>query len=149
MMFTRLLAFLLMAAGTLCAQGPGIMPVFSSYQRVFAIVPMIGKGTYADPIRPMFVPAGGFEQNRVTAADRGRKVRSGILSYAYQLTDDGKSAIVEFVSIDKAGLRGIIESKVAGVTVFERDKAQKSEVESAFRGKKKDFDFSKFDHKVR
>lgn len=35
----------------------------------FAIVPMIGKGTYADQSRPMFVPAGSFDQNRVTMAD--------------------------------------------------------------------------------
>ena len=47
------------AAGRLAlpvlAQGPGLIAVQASYQRAYAVVPMIGKGTVDDPIRPMFV----------------------------------------------------------------------------------------------
>jgi hypothetical protein len=150
-MFVRVLALALLMATAVKAQGPGIMAVNNSYQRVLAIVPMIGKGTGDDPIRPMFVPADGFVQNRVAnnGANQGRKARAGIISYTYQLTDDGKNAIVEFVSVDREGLRPILESKLGNVTVFERDKAKKADIETAIRGKKKDFDFGKFEHKVR
>jgi hypothetical protein len=51
--------------------------------------------------------------------------------------------------VDKEGLRPILESKIAGVTVFERDKAGKAEVDAAIRAKKRDFDLSQFNQKVR
>jgi len=139
----------LFPSSTLFAQGPGIQPVFSSYQRVYAIVPMTGAGTYADPVRPMFTPANGFQQNRVSLLDRGPKTRTGLISYTYQISDDGKSALVEFVSVDRAGLREIVESKVPGVQIFEREKASKAAIESAFRGRKREFSLSTMDQKVR
>ena len=132
------------------AQGRGIIPVHSSFERVAAIVPIIGAGTVSDPTRPMFVPAGGFQQNVRPVIDRTPASRTGIISYSYQMSDDGKSALVEFVSVDRAGLREILESKAAGVTVFERGKHDKATIEAAFKGKKKDFDFEKFSmNKVR
>jgi hypothetical protein len=138
------------------AQGPGIVPVMSSYQRVYAVVPLIGSGAYGDPIRPMFVPAGGFQQNqpsiieqRNPAAD-GKPVRTGIISYSYVPSDDGKSALVEFVSADREGLREILESKAPGVMAFERGRTGKAEIEASFKSKKRDFDLDKmFQNKVR
>jgi hypothetical protein len=147
---------LLSCAASASAQGPGIVPVMSSYQRVYAVVPLIGSGAYGDPIRPMFVPAGGFQQNqpsiieqRSPAAD-GKPVRTGIISYSYVPSDDGKSALVEFVSADREGLREILESKAPGVTAFERGRAGKAEIEASFKLKKRDFDLDKmFQNKVR
>ncbi len=131
--------FLAIAASpSLFAQGPGVIAVHSSYERSYAVVPMQGKGTMQDPIRPMFVPAEGFKQGF-----------SGIIAYSYQLSDDGKSALVEFVSTNRAGLRPILESKLPGVKAFERGRHSTAEIEAVFRAKKKDFDFSKFQNKVR
>jgi hypothetical protein len=137
------------------AQGPGIVPVMSSYQRVYAVVPLIGSGAYGDPIRPMFVPAGGFQQNQPSVIERspsaaGKAVRTGIISYSYVPSDDGKTALVEFVSADREGLREILESKAPGVIAFERGRVAKAEIEASFKSKKRDFDFDKmFQNKVR
>jgi hypothetical protein len=105
-----------------------VIAVQSSYQRAYAVVPMTGKGTVDDPIRPMFAPSRGVD-------------RKG---------DDGKFALVEFVSATRAGLRPILESKAPGVVAFEMGRHPRAEIESAFRGKKRDFDFAKFpSNKVR
>ena len=115
---------------------------------------MIGKGTNDDPLRPMFVPAGGVQAlNQPSIMERSRpgfvKPRSGIISFTAVPTDDGKSAIVEFVSMDRAGLREILESKAAGVQVFERGRQPQQAIDAAFKGRRRDFDFSKFQNKVR
>ena len=50
----RHLIAIILSAGALVAQNrvaPGNM-----YHRIYAIVPLIGAGTPADPKRPMFVP---------------------------------------------------------------------------------------------
>ena len=58
------------------------------YHRVYAVVPMVGAGTQADPKRPMLVPVPG--QN--TAGER-----PDLLGYQMQLSDNGQFALVEFV----------------------------------------------------
>ncbi len=53
----KLLLFVLFQAalfGILPAGVWGQVPAESRYERVLAIVPMVGEGTYADPRRPMF-----------------------------------------------------------------------------------------------
>ena len=57
----------------------------SSHERIMLVVPMVGSGTCADPKRPMFAPV-------ASQIDRDK---SGILAYYHELSDDGKSAIVE------------------------------------------------------
>jgi len=136
------------------AGGPGILATTTSFQRVYAIVPLVGKGTHDDPTRPMFVPADGTaSRNQPSIVERQQpgfaKPRTGIISYTAIPTDDGRSAIVEFVSMDRAGLREILESKAAGVQVFERGRQPDSAVDTVFKGRRKDFDFSKFQNKVR
>jgi hypothetical protein len=46
----------------LFAQPQSISMANSSYERILCIVPMVGTGTWADPKRPMFVPAAGLAQ---------------------------------------------------------------------------------------
>ena len=61
---------------------------------VYAVVPLTGSGTAADPKRPMFVPAQGFKPVvPVVAAGRVTAVRTGILGYHAQISDDGKYAL--------------------------------------------------------
>jgi len=64
------------------------VPPEYSHHHVWAVVPLIGTGTDADPRRPMLVPA----PNQQPAAES-----PDLLSYQMQLSDDGKWALVEFV----------------------------------------------------
>ena len=75
-----------MFTGTLFAQRS--VPPEYAYHHVWAVVPLIGTGTEADPRRPMLVPAPGQQK-----ADE----QPDLLSYQMQLSDDGKFALVEFV----------------------------------------------------
>jgi hypothetical protein len=141
--FFRLALAAGLGAAAIFAQGPGVIAVHSSQERAYAVVPMIGKGTVEDPSRPMFAPVRG-------GVRKGDGTEPELLSYSYQVSDDGKFALVEFVSATRAGLRPILESKAAGVVAFEYGRHPKVEIEAAFRGKKRDFDFAKFpSNKVR
>src|SRR5436190_18571722 len=70
-------SFLLFAAMT-AANLYGQMPVDSRnlYERVWAVVPMIGSGTYHDPKRPLYAPLPA-----ANAAERAAAGRSGILCF--------------------------------------------------------------------
>ena len=144
----RLCLSLILGSLSLLAQGRGIIPNQSSFFRAWVICPMTGSGSWDNPIRPMFVPAQGFRQNLPSVIATKAPPRTGILSYSYQTSDDGKSALVEFVSIDRAGLREILESRTAGVAVFELGRNTRAEIETAFKAKKAGFDFAKFGNKV-
>ena len=86
----RSVALLLLLINTLFAQNrvsPEMM-----YHRVWAVVPLIGSGKPDDPKRPMFVPSPAEQTAKFRKGDR-----SGIIGYSMQLSDDGQSALVEFV----------------------------------------------------
>jgi hypothetical protein len=65
------------------------------YERFYAVVPLVGKGTLVDPIRPMFAP---------TAEEIQKGDRSGIIAYHFETSDNGKLALVEFVLGDRKGI---------------------------------------------
>ncbi len=106
-----------------------------SYERVLCVVPMVGAGTAEDPRRPAYAPL-----------PRGRSAlaRDGILAFTYQVSDDGRLALVEFVAADAAAFRGVKEDSRAEVKVFERGKAKRDDIEREFRKYKKDFDLDRF-----
>jgi len=86
----RSVALLLLLINTVFAQNrvsPQMM-----YHRVWAVVPLIGTGKPDDPKRPMFVPSPAEQTAKFRKGDR-----SGIIGYSMQLSDDGQSALVEFV----------------------------------------------------
>ncbi len=107
------------------------------YERVFAILPMVGQGTWDDPKRPMFTPL----PSAVNPGDR-----SGIIAFHHEVSDDGQFALAEIVIAPTgaaavlAQLRGI--THVPGVQIFERGK--RSDIQKAFKAKKKDFDIDRF-----
>jgi len=103
----------------------------NTYSRVICIVPMVGKGTPADPRRPQYAPW----PPAATAS------RTAIIAYSHQVSDDGKSALVEFVARDRSAFQAIFNDK--SVTVFEKGKDKKSDIENALKKYKKDFDLSK------
>ena len=82
----RTLVALSVFTGMLFAQRS--VPPEYAYHHVWAVVPLVGTGTEADPRRPMLVPAPN-QQPAVEGPD--------LLSYKMQLSDDGKWALVEFV----------------------------------------------------
>ena len=141
----RTIALALMCVCTLAAQDRVASEFL--YHRVWAVVPIVGKGTADDPKRPMFVDSPTDVKARVDAAQRafqatGKKADLAappIISYTMQLTDDGKSAIVEFVGLNSQSLAFITTSKVAGVIAFERGKTTQGEIEAAFKKVKQDF----------
>ena len=99
------------------------------------MVPLVGKGTADDPRRPAFVPA---------PAPKGTPPpTNGIIGFTMVLSDDGKSALVEFVARDRAALAAILADTRPGVKVFEKGKAKRDEILLEFRKHKKDFDFER------
>jgi hypothetical protein len=105
---------------------------------VFAVVPLIGTGKPGDPKRPMFVPSDAER----AALPKG--TRPAILSYHMQVSDDGKSALVEFVGASPLDLKPISASQAPGVIAFERGKTTKAQIEAEFKKHKANFDADQF-----
>lgn len=96
------------------------------HERVLAVVPLTGAGTYADPRRPIFAPTG------VESKD------GGIIEYRWTPSDDGKYAVVEFVALDRKALQPIL-SDPRTVKAFEKGRAKKDDIERELKIYRKDF----------
>jgi hypothetical protein len=103
------------------------------YERVLAIVPLIGKGTAQDPIRPLYAPVPSFTSP---------PSRTGILGYTHVLSDDGKFALVEFVARDRSAFSAILADTTIKVWLKGRD--NRADAIAAFQQHKANFDFSHF-----
>ena len=122
-----------------CAPALGQRKVDSrnSYERVIAIVPLTGAGTWNDPKRPLHAPPPVTPAQAQAAAT----TRAGILAYSWQLADDGKSAVVEFVAQDRKAFTALLADK--NIKVFEKKKLSKQQLETEVKKHKKDFDATK------
>ena len=129
-----LLSLLILGVPPLSAQRKVNMR--NTYERIVAVVPMIGSGTPTDPRRPMYAPLPGAPLPGATLSG------AGIIAFSYQISDDGKSALVEFVARDHAGLQAILADKSLrhDVKMFEKGKDDPADIEKEFRKYKKDFD---------
>jgi hypothetical protein len=90
-------------------------------------VPMIGSGTWEDPKRPAFVRESG-------------------VPFRYELSDDGKMALVEASPrnlAEMAKLSGLIKTD-ARSKLFLPGKDKKADVEAEFKKLKKDFNAESF-----
>jgi len=105
------------------------------YERCYAVVPLVGKGTLADPKRPLYAPAPGA----ISPA-----IRTGILAFTYQTSDDGKYALVEFVARDRSAFKQILADSSPDVKSFVKGVHPREEMEAEFKKHKKDFDFDHF-----
>jgi hypothetical protein len=103
------------------------------YERVLAIVPVIGAGTLEDPVRPEYAPA---------PATMSPTSRTGILGYIHVLSDDGKSALVEYVARDRSAFNAILADTTIQAWLKGRDNI--SAALAAFQQRKANFDFSRF-----
>lgn len=106
------------------------------HDRIWAIVPLVGKGTWDDPKRPLFAP----NINRPTPGP----LANIAVSWTYQTSDDGLFALVEFVAQDLKLLNGVINDKTPGVRVFVKGKDDRATLEREFRKLKKDFSLDRF-----
>jgi hypothetical protein len=131
-----ILAFLAGIALTIPAYGQRKVAPQNLYHRVWAVVPMTGSGTEADPRRPLYAPA--------PAALSQMAARQGIVSFTSTLSDDGKFALVEFAAVDRAALLPILTDARQDVKKFEKGKATEADVLKEFRKYKKDFDLRTF-----
>lgn len=103
------------------------------YERVMAIVPVIGTGTPLDPKRPLYAPVA----QSVTPT-----ARTGILGFTYVLSDDGHFALVEFVAKDRSAFATILAD--ATIQTFLKGRDQQAAVVAAFSKLKKNFDIDHF-----
>src|SRR5215472_16729250 len=123
-MLRRLVIGVLALASVVCAQRR--VDPRNTYNRVIAVVPIVGKGTPADPKRPQYAPWPASQDP------------NGIIAFFYQPTDDGKRAVVEFIARNRAALQAILNDRT--VQVFEKGRAKKADVEGALKLVRKDFD---------
>ncbi len=65
--------------------------------------------------------------------------RDGIIAFSYQISDDGRSALVGFVARDRSGFKQILEDRRADVKIFEKGKAKRADIENELRKHKRDF----------
>lgn len=141
--FLRLLVCSTCLATTLLAQASAaIKPApkvdaRNSYSRVIAVVPIVGSGTVADPKRPKYTPWPPAKGQSPT----------DIIGYSHIVTDNGQSAIVEFVARNRSAFQAILADK--SITVFEKGKDKKNDIETALRKVKSDFSFDKYGMAVR
>jgi hypothetical protein len=106
------------------------------YERCWAVVPLTGKGTFEDPIRPMYTPLPSALKTAPGAP------RAGILGFTHVLSDDGKHALVEFIGRDRTAFKAILADP--SVTAFVKGRDKREDMEAEFKKHKKDFDFSNF-----
>lgn len=96
-------------------------------ERMIVVVPMIGKGTFDDPVRP------GLPLEQLDS-------REGI-GYRYELSDDGRSAVVYLLSARVGKLRALpakAQGLGLGLQVIEHERAGKAAVEIELRKFRKD-----------
>lgn len=105
----------------------------NAYERIFAIVPIIGAGTMDDPKRPLYAPA---------AHSIDSTARSGIIGYHFVTSDDGTLALVEFVAADRSQFKTILADST--IQTFVRGSADLAAIQSAFQPLKKDFNINNF-----
>jgi len=105
----------------------------NAYERIYAIVPIVGAGTMDDPKRPLYAPA---------AHSMNPTARTGILGYHFVTSDDGKLALVEFVAADRSHFKAILADST--IQTFIRGSADLPAIQSAFQALKKDFNINNF-----
>lgn len=100
------------------------------YHRLICLVHLVGTGTAADPIRPEFVP---------DEEEQARLGRSGIIAWTFQITDDGKMAIVHLAAVDRKAFERILADTRPEIRVFEIGKHDRATIEAEMQRHKQGF----------
>lgn len=117
------------------------------YQRVIAIVPMVGQGTEADPRRPLYAPtasavASGAASLASAASANVGSPSAAILGYTMVESDDGMFALVELVALNQSAFQTILADSTIQTFLKGRDSRQAAE--AAFQKLKKGFSIATF-----
>ncbi len=115
--------------------------------RILLVVPMVGAGTAEDPVRPLLAPiadGAGKAEGAVVGVSAKLPAEVKILSWRYEASDDGKTALLELVAKDRSALAAIKALNRSDVKIFELGKATKGEIEAEFRKVKLNFDADSF-----
>lgn len=124
----RKIAALFVLTGAL-AMAQRKVDIRNMYERVVCVVPVVGKGTFDDPRRPMFAPL-----------QTGKKdERGGIIGFSWVPSDDGQSAIVEFVARERSAFLSISGANRPDVRVFQKGRDARADIESEFKRYRKSF----------
>jgi hypothetical protein len=127
-MSQRLLVGMLALTLVVCAQRR--VDPRNTYNRVIAIVPLTGSGTATDPKRPKYAPWPVSQD------------ANGILGFVFEPTDDGKSAVVEFVAQNRAAFSVLLADKT--IQVYQKGTLSRSAIESAIKPVRRDFSLDSF-----
>ncbi len=116
------------------------------YEQIIAVVPMIGTGTFQDPKRPLFTPGrGSAVLPTVVPPSLGFLQPPRLEGFTSTLSDDGQSAIVQFVARDRAAFKNILAAQALGqVKVFDRHRDSLDAMLQELRKVKKNFDLASF-----
>ena len=106
------------------------------YERLIAIVPMVGAGTDADLRRPQYAPP----PSQMAAPSQSGA--AAILGYTMVESDDGKFALVEFVAHDPAAFQSILAD--TSIKTFLKGRSKREDAEAEFKKLKKDFSIANF-----
>lgn len=124
------------------------------YERVIAIVPMVGQGTDTDPRRPMYAPVPSTTATSTTSTTEAPSApapatpatplagSTGILGYTMVESDDGNFAIVEFVARDRSIFSNILAD--ATIQAFLKGRDTRPTAEAAFQKLKPGFSIANF-----
>ena len=127
-MSQRLLLGMLALTLVVCAQRR--VDPRNTYNRVIGVVPLTGSGTAADPKRPKYAPWPVSQDP------------NGIIGFSFEPTDDGKSAVVEFVAQNKAAFSVLLADRT--IEVFQKGFASKTVIETAIKQVRRDFSLDTF-----
>lgn len=124
-----------------------------SYERLLAVVPMVGAGTYEDPRRPKYAPTGPLQLSEGAPSDRAQPnseanqpVRKGILGFSFVVSDDSQFALVQFVAASKADFKQILADP--NVKSFIKGKTRRLDIETEFRRFKADINLDRLEVSV-
>jgi hypothetical protein len=128
-MTQRLVTGLLMLAFAASAQHS--VDPRNTYHRVICVVPLVGTGTPNDPRRPLYAPIANSASP------------NGIIAFTQVPTDDGRSAIVEFVARNRSAFQAIFGDTT--ITAYEKGAQSASAIETALQKLKHGFSLAQFE----
>jgi hypothetical protein len=111
---------------------PRVDPL-NKYERILAIVPMTGQGTAADPRRPSYVPV---------LTPGASPANMPFLGFAVVMSDDGNTALVEFVATSQSAFQSILADTT--IRTFMKGRDTRQAAEAAFQKYKKNFSIANF-----
>jgi hypothetical protein len=103
-----------------------------SYERLYAVVGIVGSGSLDDPKRPKYAPAPNAQSSQS---------RTGILGYQFVKGDDGM-ALVQYVAASQAAFKEILADPT--IKTFLRGRDSQAAMEAEFLKHIKTFDFAHF-----